>query len=379
MTNKQKLLTPDEERDLIAAFQDSGSQKFELMTLYPQTGQMITFLESDPDPRASEEIPFILEQKFREHEGHVKTIKGLESELHQMASAHNIEPSDLLKVYRNNEEGWVDSALEKFPQLATEKERLWEMKGAFDRLEQFSGLPVFGVKDVERRVQSAEQAHVAARNALIESNMGLIQQSANYYASFVKTRDEQEAVEDLVQAGVFGLIETAQKHDKKHRLSTLAFHQIRHRVQQELMRINSDDAPLETLDVNSLENTLADPNAVDPLEQMVEEGRNQDVPSRMAALSQALQALDESRSEIISMHFGLNCDPMGHNEIAKRLNMTLEEVMETYEQGMSELSNHLTSLGNEVLFSPQLESSLVVLESAGRGSAPDPDSGPSIH
>lgn len=81
-------------------------------------------------------------------------------------------------------------------------------------------------------LERAQAGDIAARNALIEANMGLVVHLAKYYQRYL--RDNAVTVEDLAQDGVFGLMAAIDHFqlERGNQFSTVAYQWVRQAIQR---------------------------------------------------------------------------------------------------------------------------------------------------
>ncbi len=174
-------------------------------------------------------------------------------------------------------------------------------------------------------MEYAETRDPNIRNQIVMNNVGLVHRCYQMY--FASRYPSEDDANELVQAGMLGLITAIERFDAKNYavLSTYAFPYIRNQMN----KLVNPEMPFSEFECEDSDI---------PMEEQIEDEyafnqKQSDISDVMEKL------LTEGEINVLhTLHRTSNEPPMSVNEIAKELGMTSQKVTELYTSGIQKLS-----------------------------------------
>ena len=192
-----------------------------------------------------------------------------------------------------------------------------------DYLKEISRYPLLARSQEIDLAKRAQAGDAVARELLISSNLRLVVSIARTY------RSETLDLLDLIQEGTLGLIGAVDRYDWRRdvKLSTYAFPWIRHAILDAVearrgaaQRMTSLDASLDGEGELSYVAALADANAPDPLQAMIDLTPDIDLAAQLGLLS-------ERSRRVLELRYGLKDGlPRTVDSVAAELGVARERV-----------------------------------------------------
>ncbi len=309
--NHDQLLSAEEESRLLSRLSKARQDTLLSVRAYPSVSSLLNESLDNQTGDLPSDVIESLERKVKRHKANYEVVqRGIEL-ITQIAESENVNADAVVSAFVSSEpQSRIDSILDLAPELEKHGEHLEMISDVFVHLEERTGLMVGEIVSVENNLRKSEQVAKVCKDHLIEKNMGLVKQMANRYVKYAPG-DPRVNFEDFTSAGFNGLVEAIDRFKGEGRLTTYAYHRIRHNVQVALtdsIRHHSDSLDsMQEEGVTSIDSLATHDTPLSALEDV--ENRVEALDDKIIATSvlrRGIESLDEAKQQVICSYYGLD-------------------------------------------------------------------------